>query len=71
MNRMDLHRELMLLGVSPEIHALVDDLDLDCGVPCFTMLKILRRRGRETYLKPCVHVYISHYPIQAIQGRLF
>lgn len=71
MNRFDLHRELSLLGVSSEIHALVDDLDLDFGVPCFTMRKILRRCGRELYIKPRCRVYVSHFPVQTIQGRLF
>ena len=68
----EIHLELAVLGVSSEVHALVDDLQLDFGKPCLAACKILRRNSsRIPYLKPRCHVYVPYFDIPTIQGRLF
>ena len=45
MTNKDIHSELSLLGVSSEVHAIVDDLDLDFGVPP-QVFRLLRKRRK-------------------------
>lgn len=71
MRRIDVHNELSCLGVSSEVHALVDDLDLDIGRPCITLRMIFHKALKEIYVKPRCRVYVSHYYNAPIQGRLF
>lgn len=68
----EIHLELAALGVSSEVHALVDDLQLDFGKPYLAARKILRRNSpRLPYLKPRCHVYFPYFDLQTVQGRLF
>ena len=69
MKRSDVHDELTLLGVSSEVHALVDDLDLALREPpkgevlCFLPCK--------EFNKPEKYVYQPKNTVVYEQGRLF
>lgn len=65
----ELHSELTLIGVnSPEVHALVDDLQLDFGpVPLWFRLVLRPRR----IVKVPKNVYTPHTVKQEVVGRLF
>lgn len=69
MNNSDVHSELTLIGVnSPEVHSLVDDLQLDLGpVPMWFRL-ILRPRK---IIKLPKNVYSPHTIRKEVTGRLF
>lgn len=69
MRNFEVHQELSLLGVSPEVHALVDDLDLDFGVCPLYRRKLLD--SRLPYRKPICRVYVPYYDLPTVQGRLF
>lgn len=65
MTNKEIHDELTLLGVSSEVHALVDDLDLDFG----------RSRPAHKPYRPLTefpkHVYKPKTAFVEVQGRLF
>lgn len=69
MKRSDLHSELTLLGVnSAEVHALVDDLDLDIGPVPFWFRCLLKPRK---VVKLPKNVYQPHTVRKEVCGRLF
>lgn len=69
MKTSEVHSELTLLGVnSPEVHSLVDDLQLDIGpVPLWFRL-LLRPRKSVNVPK---NVYSPHTIKKEVCGRLF
>lgn len=68
MTRSEVHQELTLLGVSSEIHNLVDDLDLDLGRPNLAFRLLLKTRHIPETFK---NVYTPHQRHTLVQGRLF
>ena len=50
MTNKDIHDELAALGISKEIHSLVDDLDLDFGVPPLAFRLLHKRRKVSVYV---------------------
>lgn len=73
MRAIDVHRELDLLGVSSEVHALVDDLGLDFGSTPFWFRCVLKHRLElyKTLLPKFKYVYKPHRTHDYIQGKLF
>lgn len=70
MKRIEVHSELTLLGVnSPEVHALVDDLDLDIGPVPFWFRLILK--PRKIVVLSRKNVYQPHTVRKETTGRLF
>lgn len=57
MKRVDIHNELSNLGCSSEIHALVDDLDLDFGCPPLTF-RLLKKSRR---LSPALPIRLNNW----------
>lgn len=75
MRTCDVHTELSLLGVSSEVHALVDDLGLDLGHVPFWFRQLLRHND-QSYLTSLPHfgfkyVYKPYTTHDYIQGKLF
>lgn len=72
MTRNEIHNELSLLGVSSEVHKLVDDLDLDFGVPRLSFKQMIKHRtDKLPYKKSFCHVYESNPYYKETIGRLF
>lgn len=75
MRNCDIHSELALLGVSAEVHALVDDLGLDLGHVPLWFRQILNHNYQSSKT-PLPHfsfkyVYKPHTTHDYIQGKLF
>lgn len=70
MRLVDIHQELTLLGVSPEVHRLVDDLHLDFGCPPQWWIDQCKR-GTFSILKFEKNVYEPRICHEEFQGRLF
>lgn len=72
MRAIDIHRELTLLGVCSEVHALVDDLALDFGrCPDWFIIHCKVQESYKTPLPKFKYVYkpcTTHY---FVQGKLF
>lgn len=73
MRAIDIHNELTLLGVSSEVHALVDDLGLDVGcVPLW--FRYVLKHVNQSYRTPLPvrkYVYVPHNRKEYVQGQLF
>lgn len=69
MKTLEVHSELTLIGVnSPEVHRLVDDLQLDIGpVPLWFRLLLKSRK----LVKIHKNVYSPHTVRKEVCGRLF
>ena len=70
----EVHADLSLLGVSSEVHALVDDLELvpvvvDERMKRFAIARAFNRYSWEITLKDYVHK--SNDYVEEVQGRLF
>ena len=69
MKSVEVHAELTLLGVnSPEVHSLVDDLQLDFGSVPFWFRCLLRPR---IVVKLTKNVYLPKTIRKEVCGRLF
>lgn len=71
MTNKDVHDELTLLGVSSEVHALVDDLDLTLREPPLGERLLYPSRKVHKPLQFNKHVYQPHTVVKEVQGRLF
>lgn len=73
MRLIDIHRELTLLGVCSEVHALVDDLGLDFGYTPLWFRCVLRHvdQSYKTPLPKFKYVYQPKNKVTYIQGKLF
>lgn len=69
MSREEVHAELNLLGVSDEVHALVDDLALDFGpVPDWWRIHLA---NKSHVYKPVAYVYKPRPAYNYVQGKFF
>ena len=73
MRAFDVHRELTLLGCSSEVHALVDDLELDFGSTPFWFRCVLSHfnQSYKTPLPKFKYVYQPRPAYDYVQGKLF
>lgn len=73
MRSIDLHNELTLLGVSSEVHALVDDLGLDIGYTPLWFRYVLKHvyQSYKTPLPLKKYVYQPRPAYNFVQGKLF
>lgn len=72
MRARDVHAELSLLGVSAEVHALVDDLALDFGRhPDWYVIHCRVLESYKTPLPKFKYVYKPKAAYHFVQGKLF
>lgn len=69
----EVHEELSFLGVSPEVHALVDDLELVPVVVDERMKRFAINRVHTLTISQSLKQYVhkSDDYVQEVQGRLF